>query len=114
MSAATSKVAVIGPRLAGGVPGVRRRPREISVRDAQDILHLAELVPIVRERLAVDCAFPDDAILSSLRTISARSSARDRWTAAFESNLGHWLALKGKDLNAALNGLLVLLPSPRS
>lgn len=86
-----------------------RRPLE-----AADILHLAELVPVVRERFAVDCALPDDSILASLRAIAGRSQPRDRWQAAFNSNLGHWLALKGGDLGALLAALVALIPSPRS
>jgi len=80
---------------------------------AAEVLHLAELVPIIRQRLGIDCAFPDDAVLASLRTITARSSSRGRWRAAFDSNLGHWLALKGTDLNTALSTLVALLPRPR-
>lgn len=80
---------------------------------AGDVLHLNELVGIVRRRLDIDDAFPDDAMLASLQAISARSAPRDRWRAAFDSNLGHWIALKGADLNSALNTLIALLPKPR-
>lgn len=79
-----------------------------------DILHLAELVPIVRERLDIDTAFPDAAILAGLKAVAAKSHTRARWQAAFNSNLGHWLALKGDDLHASLNTLISLLPPPRS
>lgn len=78
------------------------------------VLHLAELVPIVRNRLAIDSALPDDAILAALTTITAKSHTRARWKAAFSSNLGHWLALKGEDLNASLTTLMSLLPLPRN
>lgn len=81
---------------------------------AHDILHLAELVPVVRQRLDVDGSFPDDAVLASLKAIAAQTSQRERWRAAFNSNLGYWLALKGCDLNTALNTLVFLLPPPRS
>lgn len=79
-----------------------------------DILHLAELVPIVRERLSIDPMFPDDGILAGLRAISSKSHPRARWKAAFGSNLGHWLALRSNDLHASLNTLISLLPPPRS
>ena len=79
-----------------------------------DILHLAELVPIVRERLSIDENFPDDSILASLKSITAKSAARDRWQTAFSSNLGSWLTLKGEDAENALNTLVTLLPPPRS
>jgi hypothetical protein len=81
---------------------------------AADVLHLAELVGVVRERLDVDSAFPDAAILASLQAIARRSDPRGRWRAAFDSNLGHWLALKGSDLNTALNTLVALMPRPVS
>ena len=83
-------------------------------RATDQILHLAELVPIVRERLEIDAAFPDDATLAGLRAITAKSHNRARWKAAFNSNLGHWLALRSTDLNASLNNLISLLPPPRS
>jgi hypothetical protein len=81
---------------------------------AGDILHLAELVPMVRERFALPPAFGDDAILSSLRTIAAQSEPRERWRVAFSSNLGQTLARGGRDLNTALNALLALLPKALS
>lgn len=80
---------------------------------AEMALHLNELVPLVRQRLGLDTAFPDDAVLASLRTIAGCSTPRERWRAAFDSNLGHWLALQGADLNSALNTLVALLPAPR-
>ena len=83
-------------------------------RIAPDILHLAELVPIVRERFALPDGFADDAILASLRVIAGHSQPRDRWRAAFASNLGAALAHAGCDLNTALNTLLALLPRPTS
>ena len=97
-----------------GAPFVDATADRTAVEATADILHLAELVPVVRARLALDTVFPDDAVLASLRTIVARSSARERWGAAFDSNLGHWLALEGSDLNTALNTLIALLPAPRS
>jgi hypothetical protein len=76
-----------------------------------DALHLAALVPVVRERLGLDSSFPDDAVLASLRMIAAPASPWERWQAAFHSNLGHWLGLKADDLNAALNVLVEMLPA---
>ncbi len=79
-----------------------------------DILHLAELVPIVRERFRLGDGFADDAILSSLRVIAAHSDQRQRWLAAFNSNLGRCLASEGHDLNTALSALVALVPRPPS
>jgi hypothetical protein len=82
--------------------------------NAADILHLAELVPVVRGQFAVGPEFSDDAILASLRAITRWSDQRGRWRAAFNSNLGYALAIGGRDLNTALNTLLALLPRPLS
>jgi hypothetical protein len=79
-----------------------------------DILHLAELVPVVRARFSLSSEFSDDAILASLRAITSWSEQRGRWRAAFNSNLGYALAIGGRDLNTALNTLLTLLPRPLS
>ena len=79
-----------------------------------DILHLAELVPVVRARFGLGDDFTDDAILSSLRVIAATSDQRQRWLAAFNSNLGRSLATDGRDLNTALSALIALVPRPTS
>lgn len=79
-----------------------------------DILHLAEAVPLIRERLDVPVEFTDDAILASLKTIATKSTDRDRWRAAFESNLARYLSIRGRDLSTALQELVALMPPPRS
>ena len=79
-----------------------------------DILHLAELVPVVRARFGLGDDFADDAILNSLRVIAATSDQRQRWLAAFNSNLGRSLASDGRDLNTALSALVALVPRPTS
>lgn len=84
------------------------------VTAALDILHLAELVPVVRERFALADTFADDAILASLRVITSQTLPRERWRAAFSSNLGVALVAEGRDLNTALNTLIALLPRPTS
>ncbi len=78
-----------------------------------DVLHLAEVVPIVRQQLDVPTEFTDDAILSSLKMIAMRSSERERWRVAFDSNLARYLSIRGRDLGQALQRLLALLPPPR-
>lgn len=90
-------------------------PRALAATpDALDILHLAELVPVVRERFGLPEQFADDAVLVSLQGIARHSHPRERWRAAFNSNLGSWLASAGCDLNTALNTLLALIPRPTS
>jgi hypothetical protein len=76
----------------------------------EDLLDLAFLVPIVRQRLEISSALPDEAILASLVAIAACTSPRERWFAALGSTLGHWLGLKTRDPNVALNQLIALLP----
>ena len=89
-----------------GLPATEARP-------LADILHLAEAVPIVRQQLDVPIEFTDDAIFSSLKTIAARSSDRERWRAAFDSNLARYLSIRGRDLGKALQQLIALIPPPR-
>lgn len=104
-------VEVLGTVPTGQLPLARGTAPPLP---AAEVLHLAELVDVVRRELAIDSAFPDAAILASLQTIARRSDPRERWRAAFESNLGHWLALKGSDLNTALGVLVALMPRPTS
>lgn len=80
--------------------------RDIAI---PDILHLAELVPVVRERLGLG-GVSDDVIMTCLKAIAAQSEPRERWRAAFSSRLGEMLSRQGRDLNTALNTLLALLP----
>lgn len=69
---------------------------------------------MVRERLTLDNALPDAAILASLEAIMRRSNPRARWRAAFDSSIGRWLALRGADLSTSISQLLTLLPKPLS
>lgn len=85
-----------------------------ACNDNAGVLHLAELVPVVRQRLKIEGDFPDDMILASLRAIAAKTSDRDRWRAAFNSRLALWLSTKGRELGGALQLLIALLPPPRS
>ncbi len=79
-----------------------------------DVLHLAELVPVLRSKLAIGLDFPDDAILASLKIIAARSTHRERWHAAFLSNLALWFSSQGRELSHALTTVLEALPPPRN
>ena len=90
-----------------------QRSLEIGVTALPDILHLAELVPVVRQRLGLG-GVSDDIILTCLKAIAARSEPRERWRVAFSSRLGEMLSRQGRDLNTALNTLLALLPRPLS
>ena len=110
-SALRSTPAEVGPRLR--TDAVIHETTATAALGEHDILHLAELVPVLRQRLELGHALSDDVILTSLETIAARSSPRERWRAAFDSSLGHWMAHEGRDLNTALNTLVALLPKPR-
>ncbi|MBU1213039.1 MAG: hypothetical protein KJ587_17480 [Alphaproteobacteria bacterium] len=78
-----------------------------------DIMHLAELVPVVRERLNVPADFADDAILSSLKRVASKTSDRERWRSAFDCSLARYLSVRGRDLGHALQDLIALIPPPR-
>jgi len=67
-------------------------------------------IETVRERLQIEASVPDVTIAASLAQIAARGDTRDRWLAAFGSPLGKHLALRGSDLNTALNVVLALAP----
>jgi len=86
---------------------------EAPALDDADILHLAELVPVVRRRLTIGPDFSDDAILASLKRVVAKTTDRDRWGAAFDSNLALWLSAQGRELGSALTTLVALMPPPR-
>ncbi|MDX2258498.1 MAG: hypothetical protein NW205_06225 [Hyphomicrobiaceae bacterium] len=103
------------PATAGIEDFVERTEQPAGLdRDAVlDIMHLAELVPLLRQRLAIDPAFSDDAMLASLKAIAVRSAERERWQAAFGSNLGRHIAVAHPDPTAALTTLVALLPRPR-
>ncbi len=105
----------VGPRAATG-DSATACADEAHTRpaDAPQAEHLAELVGHVRERLQIEDAFDDAAILASLIEIAASGERSQRWKAAFNSALGHWLALRGRDLNTALSVLVALLPPARS
>ncbi|MEM9355350.1 MAG: hypothetical protein AAGB04_03985 [Pseudomonadota bacterium] len=85
-----------------------------SDEQAYDILHLAELVPIVRKRFYIEQKFSDDAILASLKTIAAATTDRERSSVAFTSNLGRYLDSSSQQKEAGLAGLIAMLPRPRS
>lgn len=113
----------IGPEVRLGLQPAHRPPltgssavvsEPAACNDNTGILHLAELVPVVRQRLGISDAFGDDLILASLRAISAHTTDRDRWRAAFESRLGLWLSTQGRELGRALSTLVSLLPPPRN
>jgi len=78
------------------------------------VLHLHELLPVVRERLRLGSHLTDEAVLASLAAITSRSVPRERWKVAFNSALGRFLATRGSDLASALGLLMALLPPPRS
>lgn len=96
--------------MAGQIAAAIQSQRKAAPALVLDILHLAELVPVVRQRFALADTFADDPFLASLRGISSQTLSRERWRAAFGFNLGIALIAKGRDLNTALNTLIALLP----
>lgn len=80
---------------------------------AVDKAKLADLIPVVRARLEIASGLTDEALLRGMADIAARKSNSDRWRAAFNSEVGRWLAARGTDLNTALNIILGIVPQPR-
>jgi len=74
---------------------------------------LARLVPILRQRLGLTETIDDAAIHESLTEIVRERDPKKRWRAAFNSTLGLYLVLKGRDINAELNTLLAVVPPTR-
>ena len=73
-----------------------------------------DVIELLRDRLDIDDEISDVTIASSLAAIAAKGDNRARWLAAFSSPLGKWLAMRGTDLNTALNTVLLLAPKPLS
>ena len=73
-----------------------------------------DVIELLRLRLDIDDEISDVTIASSLAAIAAKGDNRARWLAAFSSPLGKWLAMRGTDLNTALNTVLLLAPKPLS
>ncbi len=84
-----------------------------NLGDPSNVMHLAELVPFLRQRLGLDHSLSDYELLESLKAIAMPSARQDRWRVAFGSVIGRALSERGTDLNTALNIILTALPSPR-
>lgn len=78
-----------------------------------DVARLAALIPELRGRLRIAAEVTDEVFLRGLSEIAARTSSSDRWRAAFNSEIGRWLASRGSDLNTALNIILGIVPVPQ-
>lgn len=90
--------------------------RDLSVELPQssvDVARLAALIPELRVRLRIAADVTDDVLLRGLSEIAALKTGADRWRAAFNSDIGRWLASRGSDLNTALNIILGIVPVPR-
>ena len=111
--ASTSHVDKQGGRVRPDAPDLSPQ-RQDAEEQVLDILHLAELVPLVRAKFAVERNFSDDAILASLQSITAVTSDRERSEAAFQSNLGRYLDCSDQHRDAGLPALIAMLPRPRS
>ncbi|MEO1206614.1 MAG: hypothetical protein AAFV45_09800 [Pseudomonadota bacterium] len=85
-----------------------------ACNDNTGLLHLAEVVPVVRQRLGIANDFPDELILASLKVIAEETTDRDRWRVAFSCKLALWLSSQGRELGRALTTVLSLLPPPRN
>jgi hypothetical protein len=88
------------------------RPRTETDPTLDDVLHLAEVVPLARRRLGLGPDVPDAEILACLAAAACSSDVRGRWMAVFASALGQRLAAGRRDLGTALARLVALLPPP--
>ena len=73
----------------------------------------ADIVDRVRQLLALDDTLDDTAMLASIVEIARFDDPFARVQAAFDSTLGHWLALRGFNLDAALELVVAEIPKPR-
>lgn len=90
--------------------------RDLTVESPQssvDVVRLAALIPELRVRLRIATDVTDEMLLRGLSEVAALKSGADRWRAAFNSEIGRWLAARGSDLNTALNIILGSVPVPR-
>ena len=111
----TKPTITIDPMSAQG-SGLRRGEAEhddfVEIDEDDEDLDVIELL---RNRLGIDeDEISDVTIASSLAAIGAKGDMRARWLAAFSSPLGKWLAMRGTDLNTALNTVLLLAPKALS
>jgi hypothetical protein len=105
----------IGERNLDGSSARTQAPPDTATDcNASDAEHLADLLPAVRQRLRLETAIDDGMLLASLVEIARYGERPDRWRAAFNSALGQWLALRGRDLNTTLSVLIQMLPPARS
>ena len=79
-----------------------------------DILHLTELVLVVRHTLGTVETLSDDAILGGPKLIGAVTLDLDRADVASTSNLKHYLGNKVQQPYADLAALSAMLPQSRS
>jgi hypothetical protein len=71
----------------------------------------AAAIDALRERLGLDGSLDDQSIWVSLREVGRFADPATRLQAAFDSTLGHWLALRTSDLAAALALVIAVAPS---
>lgn len=99
-------------RLSQIISGKRARAKGAVSGHADapvDLQELAELVPLLRRRIALG-SMSDDAILASLVAIARHPTDEGRWYAAETSTLGQQLAVESEDLHRDLVTLISLLP----
>lgn len=74
---------------------------------------LSAFVFRLRAQFDLDHALDDETIAASFAEISRFEDPFARVQAAFDSTLGHWLALKGFDLESALQLVVAEVPKQR-
>ena len=106
----TTKPTITIDILSAQASGLRRGEDDNDFIEIDEDDEDLDIIELLRQRLDIDDAIPDVTIASSLAAIAAKGDNRARWLAAFSSPLGKWLAMRGTDLNTALNTVLLLAP----
>ena len=110
----TTKPTITIDILSAQASGLRRGEDDNDFIEIDEDDEDLDIIELLRQRLDIDDAIPDVTIASSLAAIAAKGDNRARWLAAFSSPLGKWLAMRGTDLNTALNTVLLMAPKPRN
>ncbi len=107
---ALERIAEQQPHVA--LPALRQV--KFARRDDGPALHLGELAIIVRNEFRLADTLTDHEILQALQTVTAETSARDRWLALFNGPLGSAVSGQKRDLNTAIGFILAQLPVRQS
>lgn len=111
----TTKPTIMIDLMSAQGSGLRRGEDDSDLIQIDEDDEDLDVIDLLRHCLGIEeDEISDVTIASSLAAIAAKGDMRARWLAAFSSPLGKWLAMRGTDLNTALNTVLLLAPKPMS